>query len=59
MISILQAMLIYGMIVVGDPIEATGHYGVACVGSPDENARYNGAKLGKRVAALALKLSEG
>jgi len=58
MISILQAMLIYGMIIVGDPIEATGHYGVACVGAPDENARYNGAKLGKRVAALVKKLAD-
>ena len=57
MISIIQAMLIYGMIIVGDPIEATGHYGVACVGAPDENARYNGAKMGKRVAALVKKLA--
>lgn len=57
MISIIQAMLIYGMIIVGDPIEATGHYGVACVGAPDENARHNGAKLGKRVATLVKKLA--
>ncbi len=27
--SILQCMLIYGMIIVGDPMEASGHYGVA------------------------------
>ena len=28
MISIIQAMLIYGMIIVGDPFSATGHFGV-------------------------------
>ena len=36
MISIIQAMLIYGMIIVGDPLDATGHYGVACIGAPDK-----------------------
>ncbi len=57
MLSILQAMLIYGMIIVGDPLSATGHYGVACVGEPDKKARENGKKLGRRVADLAKKLS--
>lgn len=50
--SIIQAMLIYGMIIVGDPMSATGHYGVACVGAPDEGTRRNGHKLGTRVAQL-------
>ncbi len=54
--SIIQAMLIYGMIISGDPLSATGHYGTACVGSPDETARENGAKLGARVAEVAKKL---
>jgi len=31
--SIIQAMLICGMIIVGDPISVGGHYGVACVGA--------------------------
>jgi len=44
------------MIIVGDPMDATGHYGVSCVGEPDAAARANGAKLGKRVAALVKKL---
>lgn len=57
MMSILQCMLIYGMILVGDPMEATGHYGVACVGAPDEKASENGRKLGKRVAELCKKLA--
>jgi NAD(P)H dehydrogenase (quinone) len=54
--SILQALLIFGMIIVGDPLDATGHYGVACTGSPDEKAVTNGRKLGKRVAALVKQL---
>lgn len=57
MISIIQCMLIYGMIIVGDPMEATGHYGVACVGAPDEKTSENGRKLGKRVAELCKKLT--
>ncbi|RJR35371.1 MAG: flavodoxin family protein [Desulfobacteraceae bacterium] len=56
MISIIQALLIYGMVVVGDPLSATGHYGVACVGAPDQKAEENGVKLGRRVAELAKKL---
>lgn len=55
-ISILEAMLIYGMIVVGDPLEATGHYGVSCVGAPDSSVDRLAATLGKRVAMLVKKL---
>jgi NAD(P)H dehydrogenase (quinone) len=56
MMSIIQAMLIYGMIILGDPMDATGHYGVACVGSPDDLTIENGIKLGKRVAMIAKTL---
>jgi NAD(P)H dehydrogenase (quinone) len=56
MMSIVQCLLIYGMIVVGDPMEATGHYGVACVGAPDERTSENARKLGRRVAELCKKL---
>ncbi len=54
--SIIQAMLIYGMIIVGDPMSATGHYGVACVGAPDAGTQQNAFKLGVRVAELVKKL---
>jgi NAD(P)H dehydrogenase (quinone) len=54
--SIIQAFLIYGMIIVGDPLDATGHYGVSCIGSPDRSTADNAAKLGKRVASLVKKL---
>ena len=52
MMSIIQALLIYGMIIVGDPLSATGHYGTACVGAPDAATLDNGQKLGRRVAEL-------
>ncbi|MBL7203228.1 MAG: NAD(P)H-dependent oxidoreductase [Desulfobacteraceae bacterium] len=58
MMSIIQALLIYGMVIVGDPMSATGHYGVACVGEPDAKTKDNGMKLGNRVAELAKKLCE-
>ena len=57
MLSIVKVMLIYGMVVVGDPMAATGHYGTACVGAPDHGTAENGRKLGQRVAELALKLA--
>jgi NAD(P)H dehydrogenase (quinone) len=56
MLSIIQALLIYGMVIVGDPMSATGHYGVSCVGAPDEKTVENGLKLGRRVAEIASKL---
>ena len=56
MMSIIQCMLIYGMVIVGDPMSATGHYGVACVGAPDRETEENAEKLGKRVAEIAKRL---
>ncbi|MDP2846480.1 MAG: flavodoxin domain-containing protein [Candidatus Methanoperedens sp.] len=50
LISIIQAMLISGMVVVGDPLETGGHYGAA---GSDEVGLKEGRALGKRVAELA------
>ena len=58
MFSIIQCMMIYGMIIVGDPMEASGHYGVGCVGTPDEGVLSDGHKLGARVARLCAKLHD-
>lgn len=58
MLSIIQCLLIYGMVIVGDPMSASGHYGVSCVGAPDSGIQENGAKLGRRVAELALQLKK-
>ncbi|MDY6968495.1 MAG: NAD(P)H-dependent oxidoreductase [Spirochaetota bacterium] len=55
--SIIQAMLIYGMIIIGDPIEATGHYGVASVGAPDNDDVTNAIKTGKRIAEIVKKFN--
>lgn len=57
-LSIIQAMLIYGMIVMGDPLKSGGHYGAACINSPDDKAVETGRQLGKRVAELAKKIFE-
>jgi NAD(P)H dehydrogenase (quinone) len=57
MMSIIQALLIYGLIIVGDPMSATGHFGTACVGTPDAGTLENGRKLGRRVAELVKRLA--
>ena len=59
LLSILQAFLIYGMVVVGDPLAAGGHYGAACLGTPGADAAAQAAALGRRVAELAQRLSTG
>ncbi len=56
MMSIIQCLLIYGMVIAGDPLAATGHYGTSCVGVPDSGTLDNGIKLGRRVAELSLRL---
>jgi NAD(P)H dehydrogenase (quinone) len=57
LMSLIQAMLIYGMIVVGDPMSATGHYGAVAIKSPDETSLDNCRKLGERVGELVRKLA--
>lgn len=57
MMSIIQCLLIYGMVIVGDPMSATGHYGTACAGAPDASTTENAAKLGARVAEVAKRLN--
>ena len=57
LLSIIQAMLIHAMIVVGDPIEAGGHYGVVAVGEPDGKVLEACKLLGLRVGNLVKKLS--
>jgi NAD(P)H dehydrogenase (quinone) len=58
-LSILQAMLIYGMIVIGDPIKAGGHYGVASSGTPTASDLEDAFQLGQRLASLADTFSAG
>lgn len=56
LLSLMQAMFIHGMIVIGDPIESGGHYGAIAVGSPDAESLNTCKKLGARVGNLAKKL---
>jgi NAD(P)H dehydrogenase (quinone) len=53
-LSIIQAMLVHGMIVQGRANDK--HYGAAAVGSPHERELEQCRALGKRVASLAVKL---
>ena len=55
-LSILQAFLLYGMIAVGPPLDAAGHYGISCTGAPDEQTARSAAELGRRVASVVQKL---
>ena len=54
--ALLQALLIHGMVVCGDPISSGGHYGAAATGDPDERSAKECADLAKRVVMLASTL---
>jgi len=54
MLSMLQAMLIHGMIVQGRADDK--HYGAAAVGSPRRRELEHCRELGRRMAALVVKL---
>ena len=53
-LSILEAMLIHGMIVKGT--SRRDHYGPVAIGKPDERAVEQSRLLGREVAELAVKL---
>jgi NAD(P)H dehydrogenase (quinone) len=55
-ISILEAMLIHGMIIQGRP--RSGHYGAAAVGAPKEQDIERCKELGRMVANLVVKLKK-
>jgi NAD(P)H dehydrogenase (quinone) len=55
--SIIQAMLIHGMVVLGRSKDRK-HYGAASVGSPDKDDVEDCMDLGQKVAELAKKLSK-
>ena len=53
-IGIIEAMLIAGMVVQGDPQGA--HYGPLSIGKPDEKVKQQCERRGQRVAALTRRL---
>lgn len=54
-VGILEAMLIAGMVIQGDP--QGSHYGPLSIGRPDEQVKRQCERRGQRIAALTLKLS--
>lgn len=54
LLSILQAMLVHGMIIQGRA--DSKHYGAAAVGSPSERELEHCKQLGRRTAALVIRL---
>lgn len=54
LLSIMQAMLIHGMIISGNAVG--NHYGVAVSGAPKPQYLKNCEEIGKKVAALTKKL---
>ena len=56
LLSILQAMLVHGMIVQGKSEDK--HYGAAALGTPKEKDIASCRDLGRRVARLVMKLKE-
>jgi NAD(P)H dehydrogenase (quinone) len=54
--ALLQALLVHGMVVCGDPISSGGHYGAAATGEPDERSTKECTYLAKKVVMLASKL---
>ncbi|OGX17438.1 MAG: flavodoxin, partial [Omnitrophica WOR_2 bacterium RBG_13_44_8b] len=54
-LDILNAMLIHGMIIQGDP--QGDHYGAVAIGAPDSRATKECLRMGSRVAKLAKKIS--
>ncbi len=59
LLTMLLAFLIHEMVVVGDPIETGGHYGIACLGKPGPDDERAGELLGARVADVARRLKAG
>jgi len=54
-LDILNAMLIHGMIIQGDP--QGDHYGAVAIGAPDSRAKNECLRMGSRIAKLAKKIS--
>ncbi len=53
-VALLQAMLIHGMVVQGDP--HGDHYGAVAIGAPDKRSATQCKDMGRRVAELVEKL---
>lgn len=57
--ALLQAFIVHGMVVCGDPISSGGHFGAVASGSPDDQSTQECIGLAKKVVLLATKLQSG
>jgi NAD(P)H dehydrogenase (quinone) len=57
--ALLQAFIVHGMVVCGDPISCGGHFGAVATGAPDDQASQECGGLAKKVVMLATKLQSG
>jgi NAD(P)H dehydrogenase (quinone) len=56
LISMIEAMLCHGMVIIGDPIKTGGHYGVVSIGKPDDETLEACKEFGRRVGELVKKI---
>ena len=54
--ALLQALMVHGMVVCGDPISSGGHFGAVASGHPDDQSFQECKGLAKKVVTLAAKL---
>ena len=54
--ALLQAFIVHGMVVCGDPISSGGHFGAVANGKPDDQTSQECKGLAKKVVMLATKL---
>jgi NAD(P)H dehydrogenase (quinone) len=54
--ALLQAFIVHGMVVCGDPISSGGHFGAVASGNPDDRSSQECIGLAKKVVMLATKL---
>jgi len=57
--ALLQAFIVHGMVVTGDPMSSGGHFGAVATGAPDDQTAQECRGLAKKVVLLATKLQSG
>ncbi len=57
--ALLQAFIVHGMVVCGDPISSGGQFGAVATEAPDDQSAQECRGLAKKVVMLATKLQSG
>jgi NAD(P)H dehydrogenase (quinone) len=58
LLSILQTLMMFGMIIVGDPQNPSSTFGLTCIESPAESDAKNARAFGKHIAEITKQLNE-